>query len=87
MGHLADSELQSRLAQAASQVSIGAEYVHYKGNIYLVTGLAILEATDEVGIIYDARYGEGLTFVRALESWLETVEYKGENVPRFARRR
>ena len=83
MEHLSEAELKKLLEQAATQVSVGSGYRHYKGNTYLVTGLAILEAASEVGVIYRAQYGANLTFVRALSSWVEQVEYQGQMVPRF----
>jgi hypothetical protein len=40
-----------------------------------IIGLAITEADNSIYIIYQAQYGERLTFVRPLASWLETVEW------------
>lgn len=85
--HIPESELQKRLDAAKQQVSVGAQYCHYKGadKIYTVACLGILEATEEVCIIYEAQYGEHLTFIRPLKVWLETVEWQGNTVPRFRR--
>ena len=46
-------------------------------------GLAITEADNSICIIYQAQYGERLTFVRPLASWLETVEWQGQRKQRF----
>lgn len=86
MGHLPLEALNRRLAEAASKVKIGARYGHYKhpDQPYLVTGLVILEATDEVAVAYGVEEGgQQITFVRPLESWLETVTWQGQTVPRF----
>jgi hypothetical protein len=80
---LSESELKARLDRAATQVEVGAKYRHYKGNYYLVNELAVLEATGEVGVIYKALYGEGITFIRVISSWLEKVEVEGKHINRF----
>ena len=53
--------------------------MHYKDPTkkYEVTDLAIIEATEEVAIVYRALYGDELTFIRPLASWLYTVETGG----------
>ena len=80
---LSDTELKTRLAEAADRITVGARYTHYKNHDYTVLDLVIIEATDEVGVIYRAEYGSHLTFMRPAASWLETVEVDGRTVPRF----
>lgn len=77
--------LAQEIEAAKRQIVIGATYQHYKGvdKLYTVTGLGFLEATDELCVIYQAAYGERLTFLRPLTSWLEQVEWDGQTVPRF----
>jgi len=77
--------LAKRIEDAKTKVTVGAKYWHYKSmdKVYEVTGLGFLEATDELCVIYQAQYGERLTFLRPLTIWLENVEWKGETVPRF----
>ncbi|MGI0134463.1 MAG: DUF1653 domain-containing protein, partial [Candidatus Micrarchaeaceae archaeon] len=74
---------------AAQQVEIGALYGHYKNpqTPYKVTGFVILEATDEVAVLYEVQEAGAprVTFARALSSWLETVEWQGQTVPRFGK--
>jgi hypothetical protein len=48
-----------------------------------ITGLGFIEANDELCVIYQAQYGEHLTFLRPLTVWLEDVEWEGRTVPRF----
>jgi hypothetical protein len=85
--HREQLELAKEIEAAQSQVTVGTTYRHYKGadKIYLVTGLGFLEANDQLCVIYQAQYGERLTFVRPLSVWLETVEWDGRTVPRFTK--
>jgi len=81
--------LSDELQAAAQRVEVGALYGHYKNpqTPYKVTGFVILEASDEVAVLYEVQE-EGaprVTFARALSSWLEAVEWQGQTVPRFSR--
>lgn len=72
---------------AKTQVSVGALYRHYKSpdKVYKVIGLGFMESNDELCVIYQAQYGEGLTFIRPLSIWLQQVEWEGKTVPRFVK--
>lgn len=87
MGKLSELELRHRLGEAARLVEQGARYAHYKhpDQAYLVIGFAIREDTQEACVIYQAEYGEGLPFIRTLESFVSAVEVDGASVPRFSR--
>ena len=78
-------ELASELEAAKTRVTIGAKYQHHKDSskLYEVIGLGFFEANDELCVIYQAQYGEQLTFVRPLANWLERVDWQGKTVPRF----
>jgi hypothetical protein len=80
---VSQDELAKRLNEAASLVTVGADYRHYKGNAYTVTGLAIEEKTNDVSVIYHATYDTRLTFVRPVASWIETVTTDDTTVQRF----
>jgi hypothetical protein len=84
--HKNHQQLHQELVEARQQVSIGGIYAHYKfpENTYQVTGLGILEATDEVCVLYQATYDPELVFVRPLSSWLETPTWNGQKVERFS---
>lgn len=89
-GHKSEEQLVRDLAQAAEQVPVGANYVHYKQPDweyrYQIVDHVILEATDEVAVLYRPTYMEHkVVFARALSIWQETVEWEGKTVPRFAR--
>ena len=79
--------LADEIKAAQQKVDVGAEYWHHKSRdkVYKVIGLGFLEANDELCVIYQAQYGEKLTFLRPLSVWLEDVEWQGEIVPRFNR--
>lgn len=85
MAHVSQEELARRLREAAARVAVGARYTHYKDfdREYVVRSFGILEATEEVAVVYEAQYGEKISFVRPLSSWLAIVEWEGKTVPRF----
>ena len=58
-------------------------YRHYKGNEYLVIGVANHSETLEPMVVYKALYGEGELWVRPLSMWNETVEVNGVKFKRF----
>jgi hypothetical protein len=80
---LSEAELQSRLDDTGSVVQVGGKYRHYKGNMYQVVALAIMEATNEPAVVYKAAYGKRLQFIRPISDWLMMVEWQGASVPRF----
>lgn len=82
---LSEEKLARRLSEAAKIVKVGVEYKHYKNKSYQVLGLAILEATNEICVVYQAQYGKKLTFIRPLVNWLEKVQWKGEKLQRFSK--
>jgi len=71
-----------KLSSEAKSLKLGL-YEHYKGNKYQVLGVAIHSETLEELVVYKALYGEGLTWVRPLKMFSETVEVNGETKPRF----
>ena len=85
--HKEQQILAKEIEEAKSKVTIGAKYRHYKSpnKIYEVIGLGFLESNDELCVIYQAQYGERLTFLRPLTVWLEQVEWDGKIVPRFTK--
>ncbi|KAA0139792.1 MAG: DUF1653 domain-containing protein [bacterium] len=58
-------------------------YRHYKGNDYLVIGVARHSETEEEMVVYSADYGQFGLWVRPKEMFLEKVEVDGRVVPRF----
>lgn len=58
-------------------------YRHYKGNDYLVIGVARHSETEEEMVVYSADYGQFGLWVRPKEMFLEKVEVDGQILPRF----
>jgi hypothetical protein len=81
--------LFDEMQSAAQQVEVGALYGHYKNPQapYKVTGFVILEATDEVAVLYEVQEDgtPRIAFARPLSVWLESVEWQGQIVPRFSK--
>lgn len=78
-------QLRSELKDAEHRVKVGGTYAHYKdpSKHYQLSKLAVLEATDEIAVMYEALYAPGIIFVRPLSDWLAQVEHQGRTVPRF----
>lgn len=89
VGHLSEEQLLSALKEAEACVGIGKLYRHYRSSqgAYRVTGLGIIEATQEVGVVYRKEGGsealQSMTWIRPLSSWCEAVDFEGTKVPRF----
>lgn len=86
MEHKPEASLNSALKEASDLVRVGSRYTHFKNPhvTYIVIGHGILEATEEVAVIYQSQHGDNITFIRPLTSWLEEVDHDGKRVPRFA---
>lgn len=57
------------------EVLLGRVYRHFKGDYYLVVDIAIHSETNEKMVIYKALYGEGLTYVRPYEMFIQEVDH------------
>lgn len=60
-------------------------YRHYKGNDYIVLGVARHSETDEEFVVYRQDYGDRSLWVRPKTMFVETVSVSGQTVPRFER--
>lgn len=58
-------------------------YRHFKGQNYIVLGVALHSETQEVMIVYQQDYGDRRMWVRPKAMFLETVEVGDRTVPRF----
>ena len=59
-------------------------YRHYKGNPYLVLGVAHHSETMEELVVYRTLYGDFSLWIRPRAMFMETVEINGQTLPRFA---
>jgi hypothetical protein len=78
-------ELARKLAAAAKQVIVGARYMHYKQLSYTVLTLALREEDSEPCVVYQAEYGDNVTWMRPVSSWIEEVEIDSKKVKRFTK--
>ena len=62
---------------------IPGRYRHYKGNEYIVIGIARHSETLEEMVLYRQEYGDHGLWVRPKQMFLETVAVDGQEVPRF----
>lgn len=58
-------------------------YRHYKGQHYVVLGVARHSETEEELVVYRQDYGDRGLWVRPLAMFLETVVIDGQPRPRF----
>jgi len=70
------------------EIEVGAIYQHYKGQEYIIVGLAHHSETLEEIVVYKALYnspdfGENAIWVRPKVIFLEYVIINSEKVPRF----
>jgi hypothetical protein len=87
MAHASFEDLQKLLHASSVNIEIGTQYRHYKdvASRYQVTGLCILEDTDEVAVKYISMLFPQVEFIRPLRSWLEVVDESGTEVRRFTK--
>ncbi len=58
-------------------------YRHYKGQYYLVLGVARHSETQEELVVYRQDYGDKSLWVRPKQMFLETIQFNGQPVARF----
>ena len=64
------------------EIKLG-KYRHFKGNEYMVLGIANHSETMEQMVVYQALYGKKELWVRPISMWNEVVEKDGYRGPRF----
>ncbi len=65
-------------------VRIGDVYQHYKGGLYVIIAVCLLEATKEHLIVYKSLIN-GVVWCRPKQEFTELVNVEGNNVNRFKR--
>ena len=75
-----NSNVQNKISKAKKSISIGNKYIHYKGGVYNVVGLAINENTQDVDVIYHPEDGNVL-FTRPIKQWNEKMSFIDWNGP------
>ena len=64
------------------EIKLG-KYRHFKGNEYMVLGIANHSETMEQMVVYQALYGKKELWVRPISMWNEVVEKDGYRGSRF----
>jgi len=78
-------DIEIKLQQAEERIAVGQRYAHYKNpdKPYRVLHVALLEADEEPCVVYQAEFGDQITWVRPLYSFVSDVEVDGNKVARF----
>ena len=83
MPHSSEEELIDFILDADLPV-IGSVWRHYKGELYVVQGTALLESNEQIAVIYISQNTRlPIPWCRTLKEWYETVTHGGEIVQRF----
>jgi hypothetical protein len=56
------------------ELELNKVYRHFKGNYYLVKEIALSSETKEEYVVYQALYGDSLTYIRPLAMFLEEID-------------
>lgn len=56
------------------EVKVGKVYRHFKGNLYLVEGIAIDSETNLQVVVYRALYGDCKLYVRPYDMFIEKLD-------------
>lgn len=58
------------------ELKINGIYKHFKGDLYLVTDIAIHSETKEKYVVYRALYGDNLLYIRPIDMFLSEVDHQ-----------
>jgi hypothetical protein len=78
-------QLADTLNAVRAKIEPGSKWQHYKGNEYIVKDIVLIEATNEVAVLYTPVLHPSIPWVRTYASWIETVVWNESEVLRFTR--
>lgn len=76
--------LECEINKTLARIPKDSIWRHYKGGLYTVNGIGILEASDDLAVRYSPVGYPKVEFIRSLKAWQENVEIEGAKTPRFA---
>jgi hypothetical protein len=88
MAHKTQEKLLSDLQNLNSKVKVGDKFFHYKhpDSFYRIVAVGLIEATEEPCVVYQAEYGDKITWVRTEAEFFGKVTLdNGEKVDRFSK--
>ena len=62
--------------QKMNEIKVNSIYKHFKGNLYLVEGIAIHSETREKYVVYRALYGDTGLYVRPYDMFASEVDHE-----------
>lgn len=62
--------------RSMQELKINGIYKHFKGDLYLVTDIAINSETKEKYVVYRALYGDNLLYIRPIDMFLSEVDHQ-----------
>ena len=80
-------QLLEELNNLKLRINEGDEYYHYKhpDQFYRVVGVGFIEGNGQLCVVYQAQYGDQLTWVRTESEFFAKVDNGGTQVDRFTK--
>ena len=88
MGHKNTQELLSELEKLKQRIDVGDRFYHFKHpeSFYRVVAVGFIENNEEPCIVYQAEYGDKITWVRTEEEFFSKAKLEnGTEVDRFTK--
>lgn len=88
MAHRDQTKLLKDLESLKSKIKVGDKYYHYKHHdqFYHIVAVGFIEATEEPCVVYEAEYGDKITWVRTENDFFAKVKLEdGTEVDRFTK--
>lgn len=86
MAHTSEAKLQAKLEQAKDFIDFSKHYFHYKSPAqhYRIVEVALLEEKEQPAVVYQALYGEKLTWIRDIDDFFSTqIGEDGKDTVKF----
>lgn len=82
MSHKDQTQLLKKLENLKSKIKVGDKYFHYKhpDQLYKIVAIGFIESSEEPSVIYQAEYGDEITWVRPEKDFFAKVTLDNGNV-------